>query len=85
MVAAATNPIQKGNEGMSYDQVIAAVKSNPALAAELAGSTSWADTEKILKANGVAVPADSKPSAEQEKELASIAGGGNNVYFNASF
>lgn len=70
---------------MSYDQVISAVKANPALAAQLAGSTSWADTEKILKANGVEVPADAKPTAEQEKELASIAGGGNSVYFNASF
>ncbi len=85
MVAAAADSTQKGMH-MSYDQVISAVKSNPALAAELAGSTSWADTEKILKANGVEVPADSKPSAEQEKELASIAGGGGtNVYFNASF
>ena len=70
---------------MSYDQVITAVKSNPALAAELAGSSSWADSEKILKAHGVNVPADAKPTAEQEKELSSIAGGGNTGNFNMSF
>lgn len=85
MVATAADSTMKG-KNMSYEQVISAVKSNPALAAELAGSTSWADTEKILKANGVEVPANAKPTAEQEKELASIAGGGGStVYFNASF
>ena len=85
VVVTAADSTMKG-KNMSYEQVISAVKSNPALAAELAGSSSWADTEKILKANGVEVPANSKPTAEQEKELASIAGGGGtNVYFNASF
>ena len=82
MVAAAADSIQKGNEGMSYDQVIAAVKSNPALAAELAGSTSWADTQKILTSHGIDIP-DAPPSAEQEQALAAVSGGGipSGIYY----
>ena len=83
MSPATTFFIQKGTKPMSYDHVIAAVKSNPALAAELAGSTSWADTERILKAHGIDVPADVAPTAEQEAALAAVAGGGipSGIYY----
>ena len=68
---------------MSYESVLDAVKNNPALAAELAGSTSWADTEKILKAHGIEIPADAKPTSEEMEKFAAISGGGipSGIYY----
>ena len=66
---------------MSYEFVIDAVKSNPALAAAIASSTSWEDTEKILKAHGIEVPADAKPTSEEIEKFAAISGGGTGTYY----
>lgn len=77
----AVETMEKGTVAMSYELVINAVKSNPALAAAIASSTSWEETEKILKAHGIEVPTDAKPTSEEMEKFAAITGGGGYVAY----